>query len=178
MRDKPVTPLRRRMIEDMALRKFGEKTQADYIRHVERFARFLGRSPDTATANDLRRFQVHLSETGVPWPSFNSAAAALRFFFKVTLERDDLAAKLAYQREVRKLPRVLSPEEVARLIEAAPGPGLKYRAAFSVAYGAGLRAAEVVALKIGDIDSKRMMIRVEQSLPPCRRGARGARIAM
>jgi integrase len=102
----------------------------------------------------------------VPWPSFNSAAAALRFFFKVTLERDDLAARLAYQREVRKLPRVLSPEEVARLIEAAPGPGLKYRAAFSVAYGAGLRAAEVVALKIGDIDSKRMMIRVEQSLPP------------
>jgi len=162
MRDKPVTPLRRRMLEDMALRKFGEKTQTDYIRHVECFASFLGRSPDTATAEDLRRFQVHLSETGVPWPSFNSAAAALRFFFKVTLERDDLAAKLAYQREVRKLPRVLSPEEVARLIEAAPGPGLKYRAAFSVAYGAGLRAAEVVALKIDDIDSKRMMIRVEQ----------------
>jgi site-specific recombinase XerD len=150
------------MIEDMSVRKFGEKTQHDYLRQVETFAHFLGRSPDTATAEDLRRYQVHQTETGVQPPSVNSSAVALRFFFTVTLGRANLAAQLTRVHYPRRLPRVLSPEEVGRLIEAAPGPGLKYKAALSVAYGAGLRASEVVALKVADIDSKRLLIRVEQ----------------
>jgi integrase/recombinase XerD len=168
-----ISPLRRRMIEDMSVRKFGEKTQHDYIRHIENFARFLGRSPDTATGEDLRRYQVHQTATGAQPPSVNSSAVALRFLFTVTLGRANLATQLTRVHYPRRLPRVLSPEEVARLLEAAPGPGLKYKAALSVAYGAGLRASEVVSLKVCDIDSKRLLIRVEQgkSLPPRRRGA-------
>jgi len=156
-----ISPLRRRMIEDMSVRKFGEKTQHDYIRHVETFAKFLGRSPDMATGEDLRRYQVHQSAAGKQPPSMNSSAVALRFFFTVTLGRANLAAQLTRVDYPRRLPRVLSQEDVGRLIEAAPGPGLKYKAALSVAYGAGLRAAEVVSLKVSDIDSKRMLIRVE-----------------
>jgi site-specific recombinase XerD len=157
-----ISPLRRRMIEDMGVRKFGEKTQHDYIRHVETFAKFLGRSPDTATAEDLRRYQVHQTEIGVQPPTVNSSAVALRFLFTVTLGRANLAVQLARVHYPRRLPRILSPQDVARLLEAAPGPGLKYKAALSVAYGAGLRASEVMALKVCDIDSKRMLIRVEQ----------------
>jgi integrase len=156
------SPLRRRMIEDMCVRKFGEKTQHDYIRHIEQFAKFLGRSPDTATGEDLRRYQVHQTESGVQPPTVNTSAVALRFLFAVTLGRANLATQLARVHYPRRLPRVLSPEDIGRLIEAAPGPGLKYKAALSVAYGAGLRAAEVAALKVSDIDSKRMLIRVEQ----------------
>lgn len=162
MSEKPVSPLRRRMIEDMSVRKFGAKTQQDYIRHIEAFAKFLGRSPDTATAEDLRRYQVHQTASGVQPPTVNSSTVALRFLLTVTLGRANLAAQLTRVHYPRKLPRVLSAEEVGRLIEAAPGPGLKYKAALSVAYGAGLRASEVVALKVSDIDSKRMLIRVEQ----------------
>jgi integrase/recombinase XerD len=162
MSDKPISPLRRRMIEDMSVRKFGEKTQHDYIRHVESFAKFLGRSPETASAEDLRGYQVHQTATGVQPPSVNCSAVALRFLFTVTLGRANLATQLTRVHYPRRLPRVLSPEEVARLLEAAPGPGLKYKAALSVAYGAGLRASEVVSLKICDIDSKRSLIRVEQ----------------
>jgi site-specific recombinase XerD len=157
-----ISPLRRRMIEDMSVRKFSEKTQQDYIRHVENFAKFLRRSPDTATAEDLRRYQVHQTKTGVQPPTVNSSAVALRFLLTVTLGRANLAAQLARVHYPRKLPRVLSRDDVGRLIEAAPGPGLKYKAALSVAYGAGLRASEVVALKVSDIDSQRMLIRVEQ----------------
>jgi site-specific recombinase XerD len=130
------------MIE-AAVRKFGEKTRHDYIRHVEAFARFLGHPPDTATAEDVRRFQVHLTESGMQPPTLNSSASALRFFFGITLDRAEVARHLARVHYPRKLPRVLSPEEVARLLEAAPGPGLKYKAALSIAYGAGLRAGEV-----------------------------------
>src|SRR5450631_4019479 len=166
MSAKPISPLRRRMIEDMSVRKFGEKTQHDYIRHIENFAKFLGRSPDTATGEDLRRYQVHQTETGVQPPSVNSSAVALRFLFTVTLGRANLATQLTRVHYPRRLPRVLSPEEVARLLEAAPGPGLKYKAALSVAYGAGLRASEVVSLKVCDIDSKRLLIRVELGKGP------------
>ena len=123
------------MIEDM-VRGFSEKTCHGYIRHVRAFAAFIGRSPAAATAEDLRRFQLHQTQSGMQPPSVNSAVSALRFFFSVTLDRADLARRLT----VVRLPRVLSPEDVARLIEAAPGPGLKYKAALSVAYGAGLRA--------------------------------------
>ena len=157
-----ISPLRRRMIEDMSVRKFGDKTRHDYIRDVESFAKFLGRSPDSATGEDLRRYQVHQTESGVHPPAMNGSVAALRFFFKITLGRADLATRLARVHYPRRLPRVLSPEDVGRLLEAAPGPGLKYKAALSVAYGAGLRASEVVALTVADIDSKRMLIQVEQ----------------
>lgn len=161
-KSKATSPLRARMIEDMQLRNFTEKTQAGYIRHVEAFTAFLGRSPDTAVKEDVRRFQVHQKDSGVQPPTINSTAVSLRFFFTTTLGRPDLALHLAQVHYPRKLPRVLSPEDVGRLLEAAPGPGLKYKAALSVAYGAGLRAREVVMLKITDIDSKRMLIRVEQ----------------
>ena len=160
MTDETISPLRRRMIEDMMVRGFVEKTRNDYIRHIKTFTAFLGRSPDTATPEALRRFQLHQAETGVQPPSINSAVAALRFLFIVTLDRPDLARRLTVVRQPRKLPEVLSGEEVALLIEAAPGP--KYKAAFATAYGAGLRVAEVVALKVGDVDSTRMMLRVEQ----------------
>ncbi len=159
---RPISPLRRRMLEDMAVRRFGEKTQHDYIRHVESFVKFLGRSPETATGEDLRRYQVHLTQSGAQPPKMNSSRVALRFFFSVSLGRANLAQQLTRIDYPRKLPRVLSPDDVARLLEAAPGPGLKYKAALSVAYGSGLRAAEVSMLRVGDIDSKRMLIRVEQ----------------
>ena len=152
--------LRQRMIEDMSVRGFSEKTRDDYVRHVKTFSVFLGRSPDTATSEDLRRFQLHQAETGVQPPSVNSAVSALRFFFTVTLDRPDLARRLTVVRQPRKLPTVLSVEEVALLLEAAPGP--KYKAALGTAYGAGLRVSEVVALKVGDVDSERMLLRVEQ----------------
>jgi integrase/recombinase XerD len=156
----PISPLRQRMIDDMIARRFKEKVQKDYVRHVRTFAAFLGRSPDTATSEDLRRYQLHMAQQQVsPW-SINSAIAALRFFFIVTLERPDLVRPLRLVTEPRKAPIVLSQDEVARLIEAAPG--LKYRAALSVAYGAGLRVSEVAHLKVSDIDSQRMMLRVEQ----------------
>ena len=149
MSDKPISPLRQRMLEDMSLRGFTPDTQRDYIRAVKKLAAFLGRSPDTATAEDLRAFQLHLTATGVQPPTINGTVTVLRFFFKVTLDRPETTRHLVFVYEPRKLPRVLSPEQVLRLLEAAPGP--KHKAALSVAYGAGLRAMEVVALKVCDI---------------------------
>jgi integrase len=160
MTDEAMSPLRRRMIEDMTIRKLAPKTQQGYIRTIKDFAAFLGRSPDTASFEDVRRFQLHLAANGAHIPILNHTVAALRFFFRVTLQRSDIIEHTTFLHEPRKLPVVLSPEEVARLLDAAPG--LKYKAALSVAYGAGSRAAEVISLKIGDIDSKRMVIRVEQ----------------
>ena len=160
MTDERISPLRRRMIEDMSLRHFAEKTQKDYIRAVKTLTIFLGRSPDTATAEDLRLFQLHLTESRVRPPTINFTVTALRFFFTVTLDRADAIKHLTFVAEPRKIPVVLSPEEVARFLEAAPG--VKYKAAFSVAYGAGLRVSEVASLKVHDIDSDRMMLRVEQ----------------
>ena len=163
--NKPISPsagtaLRQHLIEDMTVRGFSAKTRRDYIRVVAGFAAFLGRSPDTATAEDVRRFQVYQSELGTHAPSMNSTVSALRFFFTTTIDRPDLARKLIRVSYPRKLPTVLSPDEVARLLGATTC--LKHRAALSVAYGAGLRVAEVAALKAGDIDSERMLIRVER----------------
>jgi integrase/recombinase XerD len=160
MSEKPISPLRQRMLEDMNVRRFTPDTQREYVRAVKRLAAFLNRSPDTATAEELRTFQVHLTETGVRPPTINATVTALRFFFKVTLDHPETTRHLVFVYEPRKLPRVLSPDEVLCLLEAAPSP--KHKAALSVAYGAGLRAMEVVALKVSDIDSKRMMLRVEQ----------------
>jgi integrase/recombinase XerD len=160
MTDEARSPLRRRMIEDMTIRKFATKTQHDYVQRVKNFAAFLGRSPDTASFEDVRRYQLHLVSSGVSVPTLNQTVSILRFFFRVTLKRHEIVEHTHLIHEPRKLPVVLSPEEVARLLDAAPG--LKYKAALSVAYGAGLRAAEVVSLKVSDIDGKRMIIRVEQ----------------
>ena len=160
MTDKAISPLRRRMIDDMAIRKLGPKTQSGYIRAVKNFVAFLGHSPDQANTDDIRRYQLHLASSDLGVPSVNAAMTALRFFFKVTLRRSDVAEDVVFIREPRRLPVVLSPEEVARLLAAAPG--LKYQAALSIAYGAGLRVSEVISLKVGDIDSARMLIRVDQ----------------
>jgi len=160
MTDEAMSPLRRRMIEDMTIRKLAPKTQHDYVQRVKNFAAFLGRSPDTATFEDVRRYQLHLASSGVGVPTINQTVSTLRFFFRVTLRRHEIVEHTHVIHEPRKLPVVLSVEEVARLLDAAPG--LKYKAALSVAYGAGLRAAEVISLKISDIDSKRMIIRVDQ----------------
>jgi len=160
MTNASVSPLRRRMIEDMTIRKFAPRTQEGYIRAVKNFSAFLGASPDKASFEDVRRYRLHLASSGVGVPTINHSLTALRFLFMVTLRQPDVVVQVPFVREPRRLPVVLSPEEVARLLEAAPG--LKYRAALSVAYGAGLRASEVVSLKITDIDSSRMVIRVEQ----------------
>ena len=146
--DKPISPLRRRMIEDMTVRGFGEKTQYDYIRHVKNFTIFLGRAPDTATPEDLRGFQLHQRQTDVQTPTMNGAVSALRFFFTTTCDQPELARHLRIVKQPQKLPVVLTTEEVARLLEAAPGP--KYRTALAVAYGAGLRVSEVASLKVSD----------------------------
>lgn len=156
----PSNSLRERMLQDMTMRGFGDHTQKDYIRHVRSFAAFLGRPPDTATIEDLRRFQIDQRERAISPATINGAVSALRFLFGITLKRPEMALGLVVVRCTPKLREVLSVEEAARLIEAAPG--IKYKAAFSVAYGAGLRVSEVTHLKITDIDSERMIIRVEQ----------------
>src|SRR5476651_13525 len=151
----PISPLRQRLIDDMNVRRFSRETQRNYIRDVGRFATFLGRSPDTATAEDVRRFQIEQGDLGVPIPTMNSIVSALRFFFTVTIDRPDLSRKLVRTAHPRNLPVVLSRDEVARLLNATTC--LKHQAALSVAYGAGLRVAEVAALKVADIDSERML---------------------
>jgi len=160
MTQEPVSPLRRRMIEDMTIRQLSDKTQAGYVRVVREFAVFLGRSPDLAEPEDLRRYQLHLASEGASPGKMNAAVSALRFFFKVTLTRSEFGERLATVRTPDRLPVVLSPEEVALLLHCAPS--LKYKAALSIAYGCGLRISEIVHLKIADIDSGRMLIRVEQ----------------
>jgi integrase/recombinase XerD len=155
-----ITPLRQRMIDDMRMRKLAEKTQSGYIRVVRQFTAFLGRAPDTATVEDLRRYQLHLVDHGISPVSLNAAITGLKFFFEVTLDQGELMAKMEPVRVPRTLPVVLSRDEAARLIAATRN--LKHQTALSVAYGAGLRASEVVALKVGDIDSQRMTLRIEQ----------------
>jgi site-specific recombinase XerD len=155
-----ISPLRQRMIDDMRMRRLAPKTQEGYLRVVRQFTVFLGRSPDTATVEDLRRYQLHLVDHGVSPISLNAAITGLKFFFDTTLGRDDLMAKMHPVYLPRVLPVVLSRDEVGRLIAAAPN--LKHQTALAVAYGTGLRVSEVVALKVGDIDSERMTLRVEQ----------------
>lgn len=157
MSGETISPLRQRMIEDMTVRSFDPRTQSGYIRAVKKLAAFLGRSPDEASVEDLRRFQIHLRQTGVPAPTVNCTISALRFFYRTTPE---VVRHLAVVPKAHRLPVVLSPDEVTRLLEAAAGP--KYKAAFSLAYGAGLRVAEIASVKVSDIDSTRMLLRVEQ----------------
>ena len=155
-----VSPLRRRMMDDMRMRRLAPSTQANYLRIVREFSVFLGRAPDTATVEDLRRYQLHLVDSGVSPISLNAAITGLKFFFATTLGREELMAKMRPIYLPRTLPVILSRDEVGRLIAAAAN--LKHQTALAVAYGTGLRASEVVALKVGDIDSQRMTLRVEQ----------------
>jgi site-specific recombinase XerD len=155
-----VSPLRQRMLDDIRMRKFGEKTQLDYVRAVRKFAQYLKRAPDTASVEELRNYQLHLVDHGVSPASLNSAISGLKFFFTITLGRPELVAKMQPVHLPRKLPVILSPEEVKRLIAAAGN--LKHQTALALAYATGLRVNEVVALKVGDIDSERMTLRVEQ----------------
>jgi site-specific recombinase XerD len=156
----PIHPLRQRMIEDMTLRGFAPGTQRSYIGAVRRCAAHVGKPVGALGAEDARAFLLHLQARGASAGSVNCHAIGLRFFLRVTLGRPEHIERVPVLREAKRLPTVLTPEEVARLIAAAPG--MKYKAALSVAYGAGLRASEVIALKVGDIDSARMMIRIEQ----------------
>jgi len=186
---RPVSPLRTRMIEDMTVRGFNEHSRRDYVCHVRSFAAFIGRSPDTATAEDLRLIQLHQTQIDMQPPSINSAVPALRFFFTVTFDRPDLARRLTVVPQPRRIAAVLSVEEVTLLLRATSAP--KYKAAFATTgacprvgqrpdpWGAGLRVSEVVALKVGDVDSERMLLRVERGkgrkgLPSRKRGPRDA----
>ena len=155
-----VAPLHQRMLDDMRMRKLEPKTRAGYIRAVRSLAAYLGRSPDTATIEELRRFQLHMVDRGSSPITLNATITGLKFFFGVTLDRGELMAKMQPVHVPRTLPVVLSREEVGRLIAAAPN--LKYQTALSIAYGTGLRVSEVIALKVSDIDSQRMTLRVEQ----------------
>ena len=155
-----MSPLRRRMIEDMTVRNLSPATQRSYLNAISKFSRYFGRSPDHLGLEDVHAFQVHLVATGISWPALNQIVCALRFFYGVTLGQADLPERIPYAREPRKLPVVLSADEVVRFLEAVPG--LKSRTALTTAYAAGLRASEAVRLKVGDIDSGRMLLRVEQ----------------
>lgn len=166
MTEERMTPLRRRMIEDMNIRGLGEKTQKAHISNVKHFAAFLGRSPDTATPEELRSYQLKMTEDGTSASTFNVRIISLRFFFGITCGHEEMKRFMQFHRKPRKLPIVLSVEEVADLLAAVPGPGLKYRAALGISYGAGLRASEVCNLKVTDIDSGRMLIHVDDGKAP------------
>ena len=152
--------LRERMIEDMRMRKLAQHTQDGYIRAVRKLVKYLGRSPDTATVEDLRSFQLHLVDRGISPVTLNATITGLKFFFDITIGHGELMAKMQPVHVPRTLPVVLSREEAGRLIAAAGN--LKHQTVLSVAYGTGLRASEVVALKVGDVDSERMTLRVER----------------
>jgi site-specific recombinase XerD len=156
-----VSPLRQRMIEDMAARKLNPHTQRGHIYSCKRFAAWLKHAPDTATLDEVRRFQLHLVESGTSICNRNRIMTGVRFLFRVTLRRHDLAAEVWHIKEPERLPPVLSPEEVKRVLTMATS--LKARAMLTLAYGCGLRASEVVRLRAGDIDSEQMIIRIVQS---------------
>ena len=156
-----VSPLRQRMIEDMTARKLGAHSQRSHIHSCRRFAAFLKRSPDTATADDVRRFQLHLVESGLSIGNRNRIMTGVKFLFRVTLRRHDLAAEIYHLKEPQKLPLTMSPEEAERLLAMAGS--LRDHVMLSLGYGCGLRAGEIVRLRAGDIDSAQMIIRIVQS---------------
>jgi site-specific recombinase XerD len=154
-----MSPLRRRMIDDMTIRNLSPATQRSYLHAVTKFSRYFGRSPEQLDLEDVRAFQVHLVATGISWPALNQTVCALRFFYGVTLGHAEIPERIPYAREPRKLPVVLSADEVVRFLEAVPS--LKTRAALTTAYAAGLRATEAVGIRLADVDAGRMVIRVE-----------------
>ena len=162
MTQERISPLRGRMMEDMRIRGMQETSQKAHIRALKDFTAFPGRSPDTATRDELRAYQLHMTDTEVTPSVYNARITALGFFFSMTCGRDEMKKYMQFRTEPRKLPIVLSIEEVSAVLAAAPGPGMKYRAALSIGYGAGLRASEVTNPKVRDIDSDRMLIHVER----------------
>jgi len=161
MTTKAITPLRQRMIEDMNARKLCAGTQRGHILSCKRLAAFLKRSPDTATLDDIRRFQLHLAETGMSICNRNRTMTGVAFLFRVTLRRLDLCAEIYHLREPQKIPLVMSPDEMRRLLVGASS--LRVRVLLSLGYGCGLRAGEIVRLKVKHIDSAQRIIRIEQS---------------
>ena len=155
-----ISPLRQRMIDDMQMRQFAPATQRNYLRAIREFAAYLKHSPARASAEELRQYMLHLTHTGISAASYNACIPALKFFFQTTVDRPEVVRKLRTLPTPQRLPKVLSREEVRRLLEATTS--LKYKAAFSIAYGAGLRISEVVNLQVSDIDSRRMLLRVAQ----------------
>src|SRR5229473_2139936 len=153
-----MSPLRRRMVEDMTIRNLSPATQRSYLHAVSKFSRYFGRSPDRLDLEDVRAFQVHLVSTDISWPALNQTVCALRFFYGVTLGHGEIPERIAYAREPHKLPVVLNADEVVRFLEAVPS--LKTRVALTTAYAAGLRASEAVSLQVADIDSRRMVLQV------------------
>ena len=153
-----ISPLRRRMIEDMTVRNLSPTTQGSYIHNVKKFSLHFGRSPDLLGIEEVRAYQVHLVSHGVAWATLNQVVSALRFFYGVTLGRKELPERIPYARRPKTLPVILSPEEVACFLEAVRC--CRNRVALTTAYAAGLRAKEVVAVRVEDIDSRRMVIRV------------------
>ena len=154
-----MSPLRRRMIEDMTIRNLSPATQRSYLHAVSRFSQYFGRSPDRLGLEDVRAYQVHLASKGVAWGSLNQVVCALRFFYGVTLGQETVPERIVYARAPRKLPTVLGGDEVVRFLESVSS--LKARVALTTAYAAGLRVSEVAALKVCDIDSGRMVMRIE-----------------
>jgi len=155
-----MTPLRRRMIDDMTLRNLSPTTQQSYVYAVAKFSRYFDRSPDLLGVEEVRAYQIHLAGQGLSWSHINQVSCALRFFFGVTLGRQEAFERIVSAKEPKRLPVVLSTDEITSFLQAVPG--MRNRAALTTAYGAGLRVAEVASLKVGDIDSRRMVIRVEQ----------------
>ena len=156
-----ITPLRQRMIDDMTARNLGPHSQRSHISSCKRFASWLGRSPDTATADEVRTFQLRLIESGVSICNRNRIMTGVKFLFRVTLRRHDLAAEIYHIKEPQKVPLVMSAQEIKRLLAMARS--VKIRAMLSLSYGCGLRAGEVVRLKAGDIDRAQKIIRVVQA---------------
>ncbi|KAA9382315.1 tyrosine-type recombinase/integrase [Neorhizobium galegae] len=154
-----ISPLRRRMIDDMTIRNLSPATQRSYLHAVTKFSRYFGRSPDRLGLEDVRAFQVHLVSSGLSWPALNQTVCALRFFFGVTLGHAEIPERIAYARTPAKLPRILNGDEIVRFLEAVPS--LRTRTALTTAYAAGLRASEAVHLKVRNIDGERGIIRVE-----------------
>lgn len=155
-----ISPLRRRMIDDMTIRNLSPATQRSYLHAVTKFSRYFGRSPDRLGLEDVRAFQVHLVSTGISWPALNQTVCALRFFYGVTLDYHEIPERIAYARTPAKLPTILNDDEIVRFLEAVPS--LKTRTALTTAYAAGLRASETVHLKVSNIDGERGVIRVER----------------
>ena len=154
-----MSPLRRRMIDDMTIRNLSPATQRSYLHAVAKFSRYFGRSPDRLGLEDVRAFQVHLVSSGISWPALNQTVCALRFFYGVTLDHHEVPERIAYARTSAKLPTILNDDEIVRFLEAVPS--LKTRTALTTAYAAGLRASETVHLKVSNIDGERGVIRVE-----------------
>ena len=154
-----ISPLRRRMLEDMTVRNLSPATQQSYIYAVSKFSRHFGRSPDHLGPEDVRTYQLHLIARQLSWSHINQTVSALRFFYGVTLGRPDANQLIVAAREPQRLPVVLSGDEVIRFLEAVPG--LRNRVALTTAYGAGLRVGEVASLETSAIDSSRMLIRIQ-----------------